>query len=38
MTLYKLAIAEIGARKCNRKPCELFASKRSVAEKAKEKK
>jgi len=38
MTLYKLAIAEMGARKCNRKPCELFAGKSSLAEKAKGKK
>lgn len=35
MTLYKLAIAEMGARKCNRKPCELFAGKSSAAIKAK---
>jgi nitroimidazol reductase NimA-like FMN-containing flavoprotein (pyridoxamine 5'-phosphate oxidase superfamily) len=28
MTLYKLAIAEIGSRKCNRKPCELFVGKK----------
>jgi nitroimidazol reductase NimA-like FMN-containing flavoprotein (pyridoxamine 5'-phosphate oxidase superfamily) len=34
MTLYKLAIAEMGARKCNRKPCELFAGKSSAAIKA----
>ena len=33
MTLYKLATAEMGARKCNRKPCELFASKRGPANK-----
>ena len=34
MTLYKLAIAEMGARKCNRKPCELFAGKSGAAIKA----
>jgi hypothetical protein len=38
MTLYKLSIAEMGARKCNRKPCELFADKSSAAIKAKGKK
>jgi hypothetical protein len=38
MTRYKLATAEMGARKFNRKPCELFSSKSSMAEKAKEKK
>jgi len=36
--LYKLAIAEMGARKCNRMPCELFANKSSMAEKAEGKK
>ena len=34
MTLYKINIAEMGARKCNRKPCELFAGKSSAAIKA----
>jgi nitroimidazol reductase NimA-like FMN-containing flavoprotein (pyridoxamine 5'-phosphate oxidase superfamily) len=38
MTLYKLSIAEMGARKCNRKPCELFAGKSSAAVKARGKK
>jgi len=38
MTLYKLSIAEMGARKCNRKPCELFANKSGAAIKAMEKK
>ena len=38
MTLYKLAIAEMGARKCNRKPCELFAGKSGAAVKARGKK
>ena len=38
MTLYKLAIAEMGARKCNRKPCELFAGKSGAAIKARGKK
>jgi len=38
MTLYKLAIAEMGARKCIRKPCELFAGKSSAAVKGKMKK
>ena len=38
MTLYKLSIAEMGARKCNRKPCELFAGKSGAAVKAKGKK
>ena len=34
MQLFKLAINELGARKCNRKPCELFAGKSSAAIKA----
>jgi len=38
MTLYKLAIAEMGARKCNRKPCELFAGKSGAAVKDRGKK
>ena len=38
MTLYKLAIAEMGARKCNRKPCELFAGKSGATVKARGKK
>jgi len=38
MTLYKLSIAEMGARKCNRKPCELFAGKSGVVVKARGKK
>ena len=38
MTLYKLCIAEMGARKCIRKPCELFAGKSGAAVKARGKK
>ena len=38
MTLYKLAIAEMGARKCIRKPCELFANKSGATVKARGKK
>jgi len=34
MTLYKINITEMGARKCNRKPCELFAGKSAAAIKA----
>ena len=26
--LYKIKVAKMGARKCNRKPCELFAKKK----------
>jgi nitroimidazol reductase NimA-like FMN-containing flavoprotein (pyridoxamine 5'-phosphate oxidase superfamily) len=34
MQLFKLAINELGARKCNRKPCELFAGKSAADIKA----
>jgi nitroimidazol reductase NimA-like FMN-containing flavoprotein (pyridoxamine 5'-phosphate oxidase superfamily) len=34
MQLFKLAIHELGARKCNRRPCELFAGKSSAQIKA----
>jgi hypothetical protein len=35
LKLYKINMAELGARKCNRKPCELLAAKKAKTANAK---